>query len=469
MSVLSLALSCALTCVVASGSSARAFTSGGIEALTFGAQVDNLPNAATGEKPENKLFYTHDGDGGVTWWAVLGLAIDPGYGTYSTPGVYLWRYTRIADTGNDSDFRWQPQLELTPSDPWNKADTLFDQSSGTLLVSLRDNKAVTGNPRISYLHRLTYDGAGGWTEVGFASTSGQPIVITKANPETVTIVRDTAGKIWTSFEKKTAIKVGYLLPGKAAFRYFTISAANVKADDISEVVSFGTGTAGGTTTPRVGVLWSDQVADRFWFAWRNDTDPVGAASFTAHVSAIYGNGVNGCPASNVSASCADDHLHMTVAGDTIYATVKTSLNDADPALNPDDPLIVMSVGTAASDGVAWTASTISTVQADFTRPIVVVQPASGADPGSVYVFATELLRDTYYWHVTLPITPTSFDGLAPAGWTVSPSCPIDNATSTRQPVDASTGVIAMAASANKGASSCLHEYWYNVIGYPPAA
>lgn len=426
-------------CLVGMGMPARADGPVGSQSPSFGSAVVNPPHDATGEKPEHKLFYTRD-DSTQTlrWWAVLGLAKDitpQGLASsYTSPGVYVLEY---------SDGGWIPRFLLEQSDPWAKADTLYDPVDHSLLVSLRDNKTgTTTNPRISTLHRLSNDGAGTWSE------PGSPLTITKANPETVTIARDSVGRIWTTFEQGANIKVGYLLPGGSVFKFLRISLTTVTPDDISAVVAFG------TSQPRIGVLWSDETAERFWFAWRSDTAKPSAASFTSHLETAYGGDqATGCPLpAFASTSCADDHIHLAANGDTVYASVKTSLNDTATA-NASDPLIVLL--TRASD--AWSSTAVSPVSANYTRPIIVLD----ATDDTLYLLATVLKGETSLWQTSLS-TPNFTSPVLFETWTANPACQPNNVTSTRQPVDASTGLIAMTST-----SKCAYTYWTNTI--PPAS
>lgn len=385
----------------------------GIEGPVFGASVVSRGLEATGQKPESKLFFTQDG----RWWAALG------FGNVATPGVYLLELTEAG---------WVPRLRLAASDPWSKADTLYVADASTLWVSLRDNMATTEtNPRRSTLHRLTYDGAGGWTE------PGPPLTITTAAPETITIARDSAGRIWTAFEQNRRIRAGYLAPGGTAFAFWTLSQTDVTNDDIASIVTFGE-----PGNYSVGVFWSDQVTDRFLFTVRRDGASLARTSFKLEV--VYGGGVGGCPTA-ASDLCADDHLNVTSTGARVLVAVKTSLNDA-PAPDPGDPLIVL----LKRAGGIWSTTEVSDVAANFTRPIVL------ADPGSdtVRVFASVLNGDTYAW--AGPLSVPSFG--APEPWTVADGTVLSNPTSTKQNVSSATGYVVMTSTPKSP-----YVYWYGHV------
>ncbi len=394
--------------VIAIALPASAADTVGIPGPFRGSAVSSRGAEATGQKPESKLFYTPDG----IWWAALGLAKDV------TPGVYLFR---LDPTG------WTPVLLLPESDPWAKADASYDADASELLVSLRDNKPGTEtNPRVSLLHRLSYDGSGGWT------AQGTPTAITTANVETITVAKDSTGRIWVAFEQSAAIKAGYLSVGGSAFTFRRVSDTGVTSDDIAAVVAYGPG--------RIGVLWSDQASQRFLFASRDDTAPRSRTSFT--IEEAFG-AATGCPVT-ASTACADDHLNIKAVGDTLYATVKTSLNDA-LVPSPADPLVMLLRRTSTG----WSPVQVSDVTSNFTRPIVVVDPLAD----EVHVFANVLGGDTYVWHATA--SAPVFE--APIPWTTDDVYTLSNPTSTKQTVSASTGLIAMTST-----PGTPHRYWYNV-------
>jgi hypothetical protein len=397
-------------CLVALATSAGAATVEGIEGPVFGAAVVSKGLEASGQKPESKLFFTEDG----RWWGALGLADG-----VATPGVYLFELTGSG---------WLPRVRLADSDPWAKADTLYDATADTLLVSLRDNKVSDGaNARRSTLHTLAYDGLGGWTE------PGSPLTITTANVETITIAKDSLGRVWASFEQAKRIKAGYLLPGATGFTFMPVSSTNVAADDIATVVAFD---------GKIGVFWSDQIARRFMFAVRDDTAALRKTKFTREVA--YGEGVGGCPTAT-SDRCADDHVNLTVANGEALAVVKTSLNDEIPS-DPDDPLIVL----LTRSGGEWSPDEVSDVEENFTRPIVLADPSGDR----VFVFASVLNGDTYAWDAEL--SDPDFDDEQP--WTVDTDLVLSNPTSTKQAVSADTGYVVMTST-----PKAPYRYWYNLV------
>ena len=119
-------------------------------------------------------------------------------------------------------------------------------------------------------------------------------------------------------------------------------------------------------------MWSDQVSRKFGFAWRDDDEPPG----TWHVEDAYGNGVGGCASGQ---PCGDDHIKLAVLGDEVYASVKTSLNDASDS-NPSDPLIVVLKRSPAG---SWESFAVSPVSDNASRPVLTLNP----EDDLIHVFA----------------------------------------------------------------------------------
>ena len=372
--------------------------------FSYGSSVDVAGGPATGFKPESKLFVTPDNQ----WWAVLGNA----------SGVAVYRL---------QDHGWTPVYQLPGSDPWEKADTVL--SGSTLWVSLRDNRSTTDNPRRSRLYRLGYDGAGGW------SATGPVVSITTARPETVTIDLAANGRLWTAFILNGAIRVGRLAANGASFAFATLPGVTAPAaDDIAQVIAF-TDAQGA----KIGVLWSDQATGRDLLAWRlaKSTRPP-AEGWT--VETAWGGGV-GCS----DPLCADDHLNAKTVDGALYAVVKTSLNDA-ASPDPGAPLIVV---LRRSPTGSWTASTVSTVAENSSRPVLVLAPSLDR----MFVFAERNFQGTYMWDSLL--SDPAFGAATP--WTVSGVKPIGNPTATKQPVDATTGLVV------ETSLGTTHTYWHNEL------
>jgi hypothetical protein len=363
----------------------------------------------TGMEAESKVFYTQNG----SWWAVLGT-------DNPTPGVFLYQLV------ND---RWQQILRFSGSDPWMKADVLYDASNSKLYVSLRDNKSLTGNPRVSQLYVYSYGTDGTW------SLQSGPTTITKKSPRNLTIALDSRGRIWTTFESGGLIKVGHTKPGSTSFTFTNMAWTSVAHKDTSAVVSFGTTATG----YKIGVMWDDTVTQRYMFAWRNDSaDP--ATPWNNETA--YGDGVGGCPTPTTSA-CANYHISLRSNGDDVYAAIKLMSQSSN---NPLDPLIVL---VHRSPTASWTASTVSYVQQDASRQILLLAPAQN----HLYVIAEDPKSGLFVWESSL-LTP-SFDPATYARWSIPNQNLHEDPTSTKQSLSSSGSAV---VESSQGATN---QYWRN--------
>lgn len=394
------------------------WTPSGSKDFTYGSAVSRAGGTGTGWKPENKLFYTPD----LAWWAVFGCA-DAACGTPGgREGVYLYQLVNHV---------WQQRLQLPGADAWQKADSVFDSGANRLYVSLRDNYSSSDNPRASYLYELSYSG-GSWT------IDSGPTTITTSGLETLSIAVDGIGRVWATWRQGTAIKVAYTAPGGTSFTPSTLSQTAVTTDDISAVTAFGAASSG----MKIGVMWSDQNGSsgnglRDWFAWRNDSDPLG----TWRREVAYGAGVGDCPTAT-SNLCADDHINLKVVGDDVYGVVKTSLGDPNNA-NPNDPLVEL---LHRDPSGTWHDDAVSTVATNGSRPIMLLQP----DTDTLYVFSEKNYHGIYVWTTSLS-NPTF--GSSPGWWIVSGTSNVLDATSTRQVITSSSGAVVEASRAGT--------YWHN--------
>src|SRR5262249_37220277 len=151
---------------------------------------------------------------------------------------------------------------------------------------------------------------------------------------------------------------------------------------------------------------------------------------------------------------ADDHINIkSLQSDTsgaLYAAVKTSFGDSGCGGGSSSPLIRLVVRKPNN---TWAWATFGTVGDDHTRPVVLLDTSNR----KVYMFATSPTSCGVIY-----MKSTSMDNLSfPAGKgtpfikSSTYTC-INNATSTKQTLDASTGLVVMAGDENK--QWYLHNY-----------
>lgn len=370
-----------------------------------GSAVGTAGGNGTAYDVESKLFFTGDGvTEPIRWWAVLGTS-------GPTPAAGVWVFELV-------NHSWVARVRLPGADPWAKADALFE--AGTLYVTTRDDKSTSGsNIRQSSLYKLPYSGGGAW------GAAQGPFAITTGTLETLTLARDSANRLWVTFESGGQIRVGSTAPGGTSFTFATVSRTNVKSDDVSAIAAFG--------GDRIGVFWSDQNTKTDLFAWRLDSAPV-SAPWT--IETAYGGGVGGCPSSGL---CADDQMNVKVYQDQVYVAVRSGLSAS------NDPSNVL---LRRSPGGIWSAFRVTTVSQNVTRPTVLLSPQQDR----VWVWGTRG-SEVDVWESSL--SSPGFTSSAFVPWTKgSGSAPADP-TSTKQPTTATSGAVVVTST------SSGRQYWHN--------
>jgi len=384
---------------------AQAATKVGYTAQEFSASApESLGGAVTGQKPESKLWYQDR-----RWWATMISARANGGHTIHRLKGKTW-----ADTG-----------VLTDDRATIKEDVLLVGS--TLYVSARADVLAGSNK----LRRYTYS-AGSYTlDPGF------PVDLPGAGAETLTIARDSLGKLWVAYVLSSTVYVArsqaqdnvwgtpFPLPG----------ATGLHEDDIASIVSF-TDSIGSA----VGVMWSNQNDDQQRFAVHRDG--AGDNAWTTE-TALSGAGE------------VDDHINLKTYETRVFAAVKTSLDDGGGTSSSDQIKLLVRSGAGT-----WSSSSVATVAEDHTRPITLLDSASR----QVYVFMTMGVGDTASG---IAYKKTSVDAIAfPTQTTTfiqgANGDPINDPTSTKQNVSDQTGVVVLASDGSR--------YWWNRIdpaGYPP--
>jgi hypothetical protein len=329
------------------------------------------------------------------------------------------------------DDQWREVLKLPDSDPWMKADVFYDSMTSNLYVALRDSRSLTGNPRVSQLYVYSYSSGGNW------SRKSGPSKITTQNPRNLTITRDSQNRLWTTYETGGHITVGHTQPGGTTFSYANLPWSLVASKDTSAIVSFGAKSSG----YKIGVMWDDTIKNRYMFAWRSDTDALGAPW---KVETVYGNGVGGCPTSTTTA-CANYHITLRSNGDDVYAALKLMSQNS---TNPLDPMIVLAHRTSTG---GWKASTVSTKDQNASRQILLLAPSQN----HVYVIAESPKSGLFVWEAHLDTL--NFNPAAYAQWPIPNQNLHEDPTSTKQPLSASGTAIV------ESSQGSINQYWHNVF------
>jgi hemolysin type calcium-binding protein len=349
---------------------------------------------ASGEKPESKLWW-NDG----FWWGSMWHAASGDFHIFRLEeGSQSW-----VDTGVALDDR-----------PATRADTLWDGAAGKLYVASHrfSESPASGHP--SRLYRFSYEAA---TNT-YTRDAGFPVLINNFRTETLVIDKDSSGQLWATWVQGGKVWVNRSLCNPACNdaswgTAFALPVAAVKGDDISSLIAFG--------GDRVGVLWSNQNNWTFGFAIHSDSQ---ADEVWSLETALAGT------------QLSDDHINLkTDSGGRVYAAIKTS-----KTANPD-PLTMLLVRQA---GGGWSSHVFGREQDNHTRPIVVLDEQHGI----VHMYATDSGSGGAIVEKTTPMSAISFPTGKGTPVIKDADGQVNNATSTKQNVNSTTGLVVLAASNN---------------------
>ena len=290
-----------LTCLVplSAGSGASAATG---DVGFAGPPTGAAGSSATGEKPESKLWF-NDGK----WWASM----------MSSGGAYhIWCLNRSA-----SPETWVDTGTVLDNRSNTRADTLWDGSHlyvASAVVASSNTTFATGNP--ARLYRFSYSTSTG----SYSLDSGYPASINNVSSETITLDKDTSGKLWATWTQSQSVYYNSTSGADNAWGTPAVlpvsNATGLTADDISTVVSFSN---------KIGVLWSNQATSTTYFSVHLNSAAAGTWQASIGVS-IPGGGQS------------DDHLNIkdlqSDNSGNVYAVIKTGVDDVGGA--PSSPLIL---------------------------------------------------------------------------------------------------------------------------------
>ncbi|MEU2171361.1 hypothetical protein ACH47V_07645 [Micromonospora chersina] len=374
-------------------------------------------SAATGEKPESKLWW-NDG----AWWAVL---FHTGSQTH-----HIFRLDRSIE-------QWVDTGTVVDNRPKTRSDVLWDGTRLYVSSHVRASSssgAASGNP--ARLYRFSYDAA---TKT-YSRDTGFPAQITNYSSETLTIDKDSVGVLWATWTQGSKVYVNNTTGGDAVwgtpFVLPVTAATALSSDDISSVVSFG-----GT---RTGVMWSNQVKSAIYFAEHID----GAPRDTWNVTRTAVQGPNS----------ADDHINLKSlqadASGRVFAVIKTGLDDAGAATSA--PLIMLLARDPSSG--EWSSYRVGRIKDCHTRPVLLLD----SEHQTLYVFMTApdsgcpytgypgtiFMKSSPMSSIAFPDgrgTPVIRDALSPN---------MNNVTTTKQSVTSATGMVVMASNDD------TQRYWH---------
>ena len=361
----------------------------GYRDFNFGSTVYNLPTA---EKPEHKLWW-NDG----FWWGSLW---DPSANKYRIHRFNLASQCWTS-VGPDIDDRSQ-----------SLADALWDGNKLYIASHIMELTSATGNGR---LYRYSYD-AGADT---YSLDGGFPVDVNSDESETLTLTKDSTGKLWVTWVASSKVMVNNSTTSDATWGtpfQLPVQGANVSSDDIAAIVEMNN---------RVGILWSNQNDKKMYFASHIDGDATTAWQ-AREIAKEDG-----------SKPVADDHINLKLLSDgsgNIYAATKSSTSTS------SEPIIYL---LKRDDNGNWSSYEVSTKSDNHTRPIL----ALDSENRMIYVFLARLSGTprTIYRKSTSMDNIQFASGLGDEFIKSSSDAAANNPTSTRQNVNSSTGILILAS------------------------
>ncbi len=384
----------------------------GYRDFSYGASGNSDP---TGEKPESKLWW-NDG----VWWGSLYNDAVQEYHIYRLDlASQAW-----LDTGTVLDDRNS-----------SNADVLWD---GQHLYVASHIFTTNGQPDPSpsnwgRLYRYSYS-AGTQT---YSLDTGFPVMVTQGKSETLVVAKDTAGRLWVTYVEAGKVMVNHSLGGDSAWGTpYTLpvtGTSNLTADDISSIIAF---------SGRIGLMWSNQNTKIMYFATHLDSDS---------------NDMNwqSVSAYSPSGSGADDHMNLksleTDNAGTIFAVTKTSFTLATA------PIIVLlrcAAGSNCMSASNWQVYTVYQVQDNYTRAILLIDITNR----KLHIFATSPQSGGSIYQKTADMDNIQFaTGPGDPFIKSATDTKINNATSTKQNLNSTTGLVVLASD------SSTHYYLHNYL------
>ena len=363
-------------------------------------------SSPTAEKPESKVWYV-----GGYWWADM---VNP-----EVKRHHIYRFDHETfewiDTGVELDDRRNA-----------RSDILWDEDSERLYVvsHVFTTKAAPTPAESNWgrLYRYSYDAA----IQQYILDDGFPVPVTRGKSETLTIAKDTTGRLWVAYAENRQVMFNHSLDNDLTWAepqvLPTENAGALDIDDIAAIVSFDN---------KIGIAWSDQRHSAVFFAYHEDGAP---PDEWTEETVIAEPGI------------ADDHINLTAdSAGRVYFASKTSEKR-------ERPLAVLYVRD--TDGT-WTMHPFGTGRDSHTRPIILIDE----EQGLLHMFAAAPERGGMIYYKQTALDNIDFSpGTGELVLRNLVDGRINNVTSTKQSVNRSTGIMIVA-------SGTTNRYYFNY--FPP--
>jgi PKD repeat protein len=355
-----------------------------------------LSGSITGTKPESKLWYDHG-----AWWAVMGHGSE----------LSIWRLDRGTETWIDTG----TIVEARTAGDY-RADALAEGDGSVTIATHMFINAGHGvspppaNPATgARLTRYAYDAS---TDEYLPAPGFSPAAINDVRTETLVVDRDSTGALWATWTYGLQAWFSHTTAGNDAVwsqPQVVPGAGSLDSDDVSSIVHFD--------VDRIGIMVSNQMDKKVHFAIHED-----GVSDLIWSSEIVPTGVT-----------ADDHINLKADGDgRVFAAIKTSEDVA------SQPLVLLAVRSEAG---TWTTDRFGTVSDSHTRPIVLLDESHDL----VHMYATDSQTGGDIVEKTTSMDNPDFAAGVGTAVIHDPTGPdLNDATSTKQNVDPSTGIVVLA-------------------------
>ena len=374
-------------------------------------------SAATGQKPQSKLWF-NDG----SWWGVLWSS--------GNAAFTIWRFDWDANS-------WTNTGTVVDTRNRTSADALWTGSRLFVGSAVKEN--LTATDMSARILRYTYNSS----SRTYALDLGFPVTVANGDIESLVIDQDGIGRVWATWSQangsggRQVMVTRSDVTGTSFIPPFVLpvaNAANLDVDDISTLVAYD--------TDKIGILWSNQETAAVYWASHDDAAKDGTWSVEA---ALSGPGY------------ADDHLNIKSlqadASGRVFAAIKTSLNDVYPSTS-QEPLILLLV---LDGNGSWQRRTFSRVVENQTRPIVLISPENR----QLLMFAAGpcCSGGTIYYKQTSLDNPNFASGQGDPFISLSTNPTINNPSSTKQPLTLESGALVIAGDDH------THKYVFNKIAF----
>ncbi|MCU1355533.1 MAG: hypothetical protein JWM89_951 [Acidimicrobiales bacterium] len=381
-----------------------------------GPSYQGSSGSPSGSKPESKLWW-NDG----RWWASL---YDSGTDDY---------FVSYLDTSAETWVRTPTQLETRNN---SRADALWDGThlfvaSHVFQDSTTSSSGSVSSGYPSQLRRYSYSSSSNQ----YTLDAGFPVQINNVRTETLVIDEDSTGRLWATWTQGKQVYFAWSTPGGTTWSTpaaLPVGGTTLTADDISSVSAFH--------GDRIGIMWSNQVDEKMYFSQHVDGDS--STAWTPTEVAYSGT------------DSADDHINLKSVqdqGGRVLAAVKTSKTGSSP--------LVQLLDRDFSTG-RWTSHVYGLGSDNHTRPIVLID----SQHQNVHMFATSGQSGGSIYEKTAPLSDIRFAaGKGTAVLTDASDPDINNATSTKQNVNGTTGLVVLATN------DTTRQYWthYDDLGGTP--